>query len=149
MVVYNSHTCKPVQLLTCLESDWTVPLNHFNLSSSVVLNVGCTIVRLSTWQYVTAFVLMCLKHCDVLMSAVQMGGGAASTWRFQTLCGGASQGVSLDVVSDHNTGPEREVPLEAGQHGLSCDGAKLVGESPVEYEDDYSEDPLTDGRCVL
>lgn len=92
---------------------------------------------------------MCLKHCDVLMSAVQMCGGAASSWRFQTLCAGASQGVCLDIVSDHDAGSVREVPLEASQHGLGGDCAQLIGESPVEHEDDYSEDPLTDGRCVL
>lgn len=95
----------------------------------------------------TACVPMRLKHCDVLMSAVQMSGGAASSRRFQTLA--ASQGACLDVVSDHDTGPVREVPLEAGQHGLGCDCAELVGESPVEHEDDYGEDPLTDGRRML
>lgn len=148
MVIQNSHTCKPDQLLTCLDSDWTVPLNHFNLSPSMVFNVGSTIVRHPIWQYVvTAFVSMCLKHCDVLRSAVHMSGRAASSWRFQTLA--ASQGTCLDVISDHDAGPMREVPLEAGHHSLSCDRAELVGESPIEHEDDYSEDPLTDGRCML
>lgn len=78
-----------------------------------------------------------------------MGGSAASSWRFQPLCGGTSQGVYLNVISDHDTGPVCEVPLEASQHSLGRDGAELVGESPVEHEDDYSEDPLTDSCCVL
>lgn len=55
----------------------------------------------------------------------------------------------MDIVSDEDSGPMREAPLEAGQHGVGSDGAKFVGESPVKYKDDYSEDPLTDGCCVL
>ena len=36
-----------------------------------------------------------------------------------------------------------------GHHGVSGDGAKLVGEGAVVDEDDDGEDPLADGGCVL
>lgn len=39
--------------------------------------------------------------------------------------------------------------LQAGHHGLTGDGAKLIGEGAVEDQNVHGEDPLTDGRSVL
>lgn len=39
--------------------------------------------------------------------------------------------------------------LQARHHGLSGDGAKLIGESTVEDQDVHSEDPLADGCSML
>lgn len=39
--------------------------------------------------------------------------------------------------------------LQARHHGLSGDGAKLVGESTIEDQDVHSEDPLADGCSML
>lgn len=39
--------------------------------------------------------------------------------------------------------------LQACHHGLTGDGAKLVGEGAVEDQDVHREDPLADGCSVL
>lgn len=39
--------------------------------------------------------------------------------------------------------------LQAGHHGLTGNGAKLVGEGAVEDQDVHCEDPLADGGSVL
>lgn len=39
--------------------------------------------------------------------------------------------------------------LQARHHGLTGDGAKLIGEGAVEDQDVHCEDPLTDGCSVL
>lgn len=39
--------------------------------------------------------------------------------------------------------------LQACRHGLTGDGAKLVGEGAVEDQDVHCEDPLADGCSVL
>ena len=39
--------------------------------------------------------------------------------------------------------------LQAGHHGLTGDGAKLVGEGAVEDQNVHGEDPLADGCGML
>lgn len=73
--------------------------------------------------------------------------GAAPPRRLQPLRSSAPE--ASGPASEDDAGPVGEVSLEAGHHGLAGDGAELVGEGPVEDEDDHCKDPLADGGGVL
>lgn len=78
-----------------------------------------------------------------------MGGGAAPARRLEALGTPATEAPQPLTPSQDHAGALVAATLQAGHQSLAGDGAKLIGEGPIEDKDDHGEDPLTDGRCML
>ncbi len=89
-----------------------------------------------------------LQHGYALGGAVEMCGCAAAPGGLEALGGPAQRRAPGPGAHDH---PRAVVValLQAGHHGLTGDGAELVGEGAVEDQDVDGEDPLADGCGVL
>lgn len=77
-----------------------------------------------------------------------MRGCAAAPGGFETL-GGPSQCGPSGPRAHHDPGAVVVALLKAGHQSLTSDGAKFIGEGPVEDQDVHSKNPLTDGGGVL
>lgn len=77
-----------------------------------------------------------------------MCGCAAPPRWLQAFCGPAQCGTPGPGAHDDAWAVTLAL-LQAGHHGLTGDGAKLVGEGAVEDQNVHGEDPLADGCGML
>lgn len=77
-----------------------------------------------------------------------MRGRAAAAGGLETF-GGPSQCGASGPGAHHDPGAVVVALLKTGHQSLTSDGAKFVGEGPVEDQDVHSENPLADGGGVL
>jgi len=99
-----------------------------------------------------------LQHGDALGGAVEVGGGAAPAGGLEALGAGAQGGGPGPGAQDNARAVVVVVVvqvvllvdvLQARQHRVVGDGAKLVGKGAIEDQDVHGEHPLADGRRVL
>lgn len=122
----NIHISAPAMLCANARGRQISHLNHYT-------------PRAATWE---------LQHGYALGGAVEVRGGAAAPGGFETL-GGPSQGRSSGPGAHHDSRTVVVALLKTCHQSLTSDGAKFVGEGPVEDQDVHSEHPLADGGGVL
>lgn len=89
-----------------------------------------------------------LQHGYTLRSAVEMCGCAAPPRWLQVLCCPTQCGTPGPGAHD-DPWTVMLALLQAGHHGLTGDGAKLIREGAIEDQNVHGEDPLADGCGVL
>lgn len=89
-----------------------------------------------------------LQHGYTLRSAVEMCGCAAPPRWLQAFCGTTQCGTPGSGAHDDPWAVMLAL-LQAGHHGLTGDGAKLIREGAVEDQNVHGEDPLADGCGML
>lgn len=90
-----------------------------------------------------------LQHGYALRGAVEMCRRAAAAGRLEAFGRPAQRRASGSGTHDDTRAVVVEALLQARHHGLTGDGAELVGEGAVEDQDVHGEDPLADGCGVL